>query len=96
MFIPEIPGKIFNTPVKNIPDMDRPEIKFSGPTRPENILKNMPRPWTDIGPVRSGETRGFGLPRRSLGYRYTQPHGMKNKTAGFQAFWKLLGWYHND
>ena len=51
-----------HTPVKKYPNPDRPEIKFPDPTRPENILKNVPRP----GPVRSGETRGFGLPRRFL------------------------------
>ena len=62
-FIPEIPGENVG---KKYPDPDRPEIKFPDPTRPENILKNVPRPRTGFGPVRSGETRGFGLPRRSL------------------------------
>ena len=65
-----------HTTVKKYPDPDRPEIKFPDPdrlemkfpdpTRPENILKNVPRPRTGFGPVRSGETQGFGLPRRSL------------------------------
>ena len=48
-----------NTPVKNIPDPDRPEIKFPDPTRSENIFKNVPRP--RIGgsvSVRSGPVRG--------------------------------------
>ena len=70
-FIPEIPGENVSYPDPDrpeikFPDPDRPEIKFPDPTRPENILKNVPRPRTGFGPVRSGQTRGFGLPRRSL------------------------------
>ena len=64
--IPEIPGENVSYPGKKYPDPDRPEIKFPDPTRPENILKTVPRPRTGFGPVRSGKTRGFGLPRRSL------------------------------
>ena len=75
-FIPEIlgenvsyPGKKYPNPDRpkiKFPDPDRPEIKFPDPTQPENILKTVPRTQTGFGPVRSGETRGFGLPRRSL------------------------------
>ena len=75
-FIPKSREKMSHTPVKKyldpnrpeikFPDPDRPEIKFPDPTRPENILKYVPRPRTGFGPVQSGETRGFGLPRRSL------------------------------
>ena len=61
-----------HTPVK---------IPRSGPTRPENILKNVPRPRTGFGPVRSGETRGFGLPRRSL-------IGGVSKLKKYQQVWK--------
>ena len=56
--------KMFHTQVKKypdpdrpeikFPDPDRPEIKFPDPTRPKNILKNVPRPRTGFGPVRSG------------------------------------------
>ena len=51
---PRNPGKNVPYPGKNIPDRDRPEIKFPDPTRPENILENVPRPRTGFGPVRSG------------------------------------------
>ena len=73
---PKSREKMSHTPVKKysdpdrpeikFPDPDRPAIKFPNPTRPENILKNVSRPRTGFGPVQSGETQGFGLPRRSL------------------------------
>ena len=65
---PKFREKMSHTPLKKYPDQDRPEIKFPGPdlpdpTRPENILKTVPRTRTGFGPVRSGETRGYELPR---------------------------------
>ena len=57
-FIPEIPGENVSCPGEKDPDSDRPEIKFPDPTRPQNILKNVPRPRTGFGPVRSGPVRG--------------------------------------
>ena len=75
-FIPEIPGEKCLIPVKKYPDPDRPEIKFPDPDRPEIKFPDPTRPdpkiflkmFPDPGlvSVRSGETRGFGLPRRSL------------------------------
>ena len=57
---PKSREKMSDTPVKEYPDPDRPEIKFpidlkwNSPTRPENIPKNVPRPRTGFGPVLSG------------------------------------------
>ena len=63
---PKSQEKMSHTPVKKYPDPDRPEIKFPDPTR-KYSLKCSPTPDRfRSGPVRSGETRGFGLPRRSL------------------------------
>ena len=73
-FIPEIPGENVSYPGKNIPDPDRPEIKFPDPPTRNKIPRPDPKiffkMFPDPGPVsvRSGETRGFGLPRRSLSY----------------------------
>ena len=52
-FIPELPGKMSHTPVKQYPNPDPSETKFPDPTLSENILKNVPRPWTGFDPVRS-------------------------------------------
>ena len=59
--------KMYDTLVKNTPTRTGPKSFSPDPTLPENILKNVSRSWTGIGPVQSGrETRVFGLPRRSL------------------------------
>ena len=70
-FISEILGENVSYPGKKYPDPDRPEIKFPDPDRPEIkfpdpkiFFKMFPDPGQVS--VRSGETRGFGLPRRSL------------------------------
>ena len=77
-FIPEIPGENVSYPGKKIPrpGPTRNKITRPGPTRnkitrPDPTrkysLKCSPTPDRfRSGPVRSGETRGFGLPRRSL------------------------------
>ena len=77
-FIPEIPGENVIYPGKKIPrpGPTRNKIPRPGPTRnritrPDPTrkysLKCSPTPDRfRSGPVRSGETRGFGLPRRSL------------------------------
>ena len=75
---PEIPGENVSYPGKKIPRSGptRNKIPRPGPTRnkiprPDPTrkysLKCSPTPDRfRSGPVRSGETRGFGLPRRSL------------------------------
>ena len=77
-FIPKSREKMSHTPVKKIPrpGSTRNKIPRPGPTRnkiprPDPTrkysLKCSPTPDRfRSGPVRSGETRGFGLPRRSL------------------------------
>ena len=77
-FIPEIPGENVIYPGKKIPRPGPTRNKISRPgptrnriTRPDPTrkysLKCSPTPDRfRSGPVRSGETRGFGLPRRSL------------------------------
>ena len=77
-FIPEIPGENVSYPGKKIP---RPRPTRNKIPRPWPTRNKIPRPDPTrkyslkcsptpdrfrSGPVRSGETRGFGLPRRSL------------------------------
>ena len=67
-FIPEIPGENVSYPGKKIPrpGPTRNKIPRPDPAR-KYSLKCSPTPDKfRSGPVRSGETRGFGLPRRSL------------------------------
>ena len=78
---PKSQEKMSHTPVKKYTDPDRPEIKFPDPDRPEIKFPDPTRKYSlkcspipdrfRSGPVRSGETRGFGLPRRSLSVSIT-------------------------
>ena len=67
--------KIYDTLVKNTPTWT--EQKALSPTRPENILKNVPWSQTSFGLVWSRETPGFGLPHRSLASGRQTPKNVK-------------------
>ena len=67
-FIPQIPGENVSYPGKKIPRPEQTRNKIPRPD-PEIFFKMLPDPGlvsVRSGPVQSGETRGFGLPRRSL------------------------------
>ena len=82
--------KMSHNPVKKIPwpgptrnKIPRPEINsptWPDPTQPENILKNVPRPQTGFGPVRSGPGK-----LRISGY----PAGLNFEMAWFFNHWDL-------
>ena len=92
------PGKKYPTqtdPKENFPT--RTDPKENSPTRPDNILKNVPWPSTGFGPVRSGETWSFGLPRRSLmwmlreyGNRFSDSRRICNSLHNFNIVYQ---WY---